>query len=95
MSVSFPVAPSKRDQPALAPEKKKRTPTSVRSTLLAAVDCGEDVPDPIGAAELVAEVVGDSGRVVAPGVAHETTTSAVRRRGRIRRCYPCLGPVWS
>lgn len=76
-------APSKRNQPALEDEKKKRTPASARSALPTAVDCGEGVPDSVGAklgaAELVVEGLWD----VAPGLAHERTTTAVRRAGRM------------
>jgi hypothetical protein len=57
ISVSVPVAPSKRNQPALESEKKKRTPASVTSALFTDVDCGEGVRDPVAAALGTAEFV--------------------------------------
>src|SRR5256885_2948718 len=97
ISVSLPVALSKRNQPALENEKKKRTPASLTSTLLTGVDCGEGAPDSdarLGAALLVVEGPGDSDRVgAAPGATQDRTRSVKRRMGRMGRCYLRSDPL--
>src|SRR5438132_4615173 len=96
ISVSLPVALSKRNQPALENEKKKRTPASVTSTLLTGVDRGEGVPDSdarLGAALLVVGPGDSDGVGAAPGATQERTRSVISRMGRMGRCELRIDPL--